>query len=281
MPGIQFLMPELGTGRRPMKGLTPFAHAAKPSAVVDAVRFVTENADMPAYHENPDDSPAVLNFIAREFAASGKPVYLAVQMIEGRDHLDQIDKLVRLFQPDFLNFAIEANLLSPQLRSQIPEIYSQLKATYTFPVFMSFQTTFNWEAKEIIDLAQHSDYLGISTYPYATLGTQLDYTMRAAMGNKPIVITETAWPAEPYNFDFHMRSLPRPGSEESQVGYLQFLRSLAVEFFVWFVPRDYDDLWTNFLEPAGSDRIALLWKNTGLLDGSGAARPSLLTWNAT
>jgi hypothetical protein len=48
-----------------------------------------------------------------------------------------------------------------------------------------------------------------------------------------------------------------------------------MRFVAWFTVRDYDQLWAGAL---AQDPIALIWRDTGLFDESGAAREALTTW---
>ena len=50
-------------------------------------------------------------------------------------------------------------------------------------------------------------------------------------------------------------------------------------FVVWFVPREYDPLWDK-LSSGWADELLKMWKDTGLVDGSGKPRKALGVWDA-
>jgi hypothetical protein len=82
---------------------------------------------------------------------------------------------------------------------------------------------------------------------------------------KPFAVAETAWPAE-----------------TKQRLYVQQLLAeadgLEVAFVNWVFTRDYDDFWETQLQYLPSAPLIRLWKDTGLFDGRGRARPALTPW---
>jgi hypothetical protein len=248
-----------------MQGLVPFPHAATTDAVIEAVDFAVDNSDLLVWHEINGGTAA--EYAAWRYRPTGKPVYLALAMVHGRDHLAWARYMVDLFQPAYLNYAIEANDLAPDLQEQLPAIYAALKAELEIPVFVSLQATMGWDPADLW-LMEHSDYLALSVYEYLS-----DNSFVAPLTGKPTVIAETAYPAEPLTYPMMVYA-----DEHEQARYLKRVLSMPFEFVVWFLPRDYDDMWRDFLEPAGADPWHLVWKDTGLLDGEGNPRKSMKVW---
>lgn len=134
------------------------------------------------------------------------------------------------------------------------------------------------------------DTLGISAYPYAFFSHEdsgdpaklpaswLAQTLEISSG-KPLFISETGWPAQDISIPAY--GLEVDASECKQAAYLRTLLSeaagLGAEGIVWFTHRDYDRLWEDTL---GSDDLSRIWRDTGLLDGSGRARDGLAVWRA-
>ncbi len=88
----------------------------------------------------------------------------------------------------------------------------------------------SWHALEAHDLSK-IDVLGLTLYPFFSAGTVQAVSdghmspLRDRIGNKPILITETGWPADAYG-------LPWAGGENEQVAYLFKLRSILEGFNV-------------------------------------------------
>ncbi len=257
-----------------LRGMNVFPHAATAAAIEEATRFVIAEADLLAYHEN-DENPGAEAYIAAQFAASGKPVYVALNVKAGRNHLQRCRQMIALFNPDYFCYAIEANDLEPALQAQLSGMYAVLKAENPgLPVFLSLQVTKGYDTAEATALMESSDYWALSTYAFLADGTFRMPPMQDPTGAKPVVIAETGWPAEP---------LPHPetgsiimGSPVIQSSYVSIMRSLPIKFFVWFVGRDYDVMWRDTLDQ--TDSWARTWRDMGLIDGDGNPRPALDAW---
>ncbi|MFV2073369.1 MAG: hypothetical protein ACC742_12055, partial [Thermoanaerobaculales bacterium] len=103
------------------------------------------------------------------------------------------------------------------------------------------------------------------------------------MEDKPFAITETGYIAE--TLDLPELGIFQEGRQEWQAAYVQQLMAelgrLDAEFVVWFVPRDHD-LMNETLQQMGVPLgpAFFVWRDTGLLDGDGNARPGLRIWQS-
>ena len=257
-----------------LRGMNVFPHAATAAAIEEATQFVIDEADLLVYHET-DENPGAEAYIAAQFTTSGKPVYVAVGVKAGRNHLQRCRELIALFNPDYFCYAIEANDLELALQAQLPSMYAVLKAENPgLPIFLSLQVTKGYDTAEATALMESSDYWALSTYAFLADGTFRMPPMQDPTGAKPVVIAETGWPAEP---------LPHPetgsiimGSPVIQSSYVSIMRTLPIKFFVWFVGRDYDIMWRDSLDQTNPWHRT--FRDTGLLDGDGNPRPALDAW---
>lgn len=217
-------------------------------------------------------------------------------------YLNHVINAVEFFQPDYLAIGVEVNLLYDLNPSQWDafmelhqEAYTALKAKYPdLPIFatvlgIAFLDGFRDEGNStqhrllLKDVMAYSDYYAISFYPYLTryLTTPLPDSMWGnlfGLSDKPIAITETGYPAQP--FSIANGTIPFDGTPEKQNAYISRLLQEAndrdFEFVINFVVRDYDALY-EWMD--GGD-LELLWRDTGLYDEDGNPRLALDTWRA-
>ena len=205
------------------------------------------------------------------------------------------------FQPSFLSIGIEVNELagnSPRLWPGYVElhkyVYDALKKDQPdLPVFASL-TLHNLLAvrksgnqkrlDDLKDFLAYNDVAGISFYPF--LGDHRDPSrptknfnwIREFTGALPMAITETAYPAQPIAF----ASRTIPATPQDQVDYLQTVFDMAERdgylFVINFAYRDYDMWWEK--DKDQWPEWVKAWKDTGLLDGEGNARPAYDLWKA-
>ncbi len=213
-----------------------------------------------------------------------------------------VRRAIDFFDPAYVVMGIEANLLltnAPQLWEDYVELhqetYTRLKADYPdLPLMVSVVGTAYFEAysPEYDEAAQrqawqeqlydYTDYFAVSWYPYmsALMTNDVPETVYdelfALAGDKPIAIAESGFPAE----DLVLAGLgiTMPSSVEQQASYMADLLAQADEhefvFLVNFVLRDYDALF-QYIEDNDLNRI---WRDTGLYDETGQARPALALW---
>jgi hypothetical protein len=209
--------------------------------------------------------------------------------------------LVRRFDPDYFAYGIEVqNISDPvkwdQFLALAAAVYPALKADDPFmQVFATLQTTVGDDQllkSRALELMPFTDMVAVSAYPYLNMddppatSRPTDIAQdrleqwRDLAPDKPFGVSETAWPAE--NLVMPALGVNTEGRESWQRDYVNWLgmecNRLDAEFFIWFVPRDYDDMWDNYLEPMGASEWTLIWKDTGLLDGDAEPRSALATW---
>ena len=213
---------------------------------------------------------------------------------------NHVVRAIDFFEPEYVAIGIEVNLLVTNTPTAWPgylalhqETYTRLKDRYpNLPIFASVfgpdlldgyrdEPDPAAQAAAFADLMPYSDYYAISLYPYMTryMTTTIPddmFTALFALSDKPIVISETGYPAETLSvFD---GNLVMPSDPQKQAGYIAKLLAAAdrhdVRFIVNFVLRDYDRLY----EQIGGGDLAAVWRDTGLYDGSGKPRPALAVW---
>ncbi len=226
-----------------------------------------------------------------------------------RAYLNHCQTTIEMFHPAYFVYGVEVNLLEEKNPSAFPdyvamtsEIYPRLKEAYPdLPLILSFHVgTYvkspSSQYRAIRELLPYTDYLAVSSYPYAaTRGTDANWPyadpaaipanwfkqLRALAPKKPFAVAETGFLAE--DFVSKQYGIAIPGTEPWQADYVKWLlkeaNHLDARFVVWFVPRDYDSLW-NRLERRGFDDLFKLWRDTGLQDGTGRGRPALQVWDA-
>lgn len=214
--------------------------------------------------------------------------------------------LIERLDPDYVNFGIEVTEAAVNAPDQWPAVapfmravYQRLKAAHP-DLPCGFSAGFSWPETDraalvdaaIGDVIGHTDYLGVSTYPYAAQPggpgqgdpaamhpAWLTQAVDAARG-KPIAICETGYAAEPvvipeFGWDI-------PGSPAWQRAYAEKLLPAAAQhdalFVIWWCVADFDRL-MPYLPEAGRP-IARIWRDTGLYDGALRPRPAMTTWDA-
>ncbi len=218
--------------------------------------------------------------------------------------------LIERYRPDFFAFGIEVNLLRAVVADDnvwnayvalSAAVYADLKASYpALPIFQTLHAeTFHGDpaaqAAAIGQLLPYTDYIAVSSYPYADAARYPDasladpsllpsgyFSALAALApGKPFAISETAWPAEDVTapYPITIRS-----NADCQRRYVEFLLSsvdaLSGKFVNYYFTRDFDALWDNVLVADPNAALIRLWRDTGLSDGAGAPRPALASWRS-
>lgn len=213
-------------------------------------------------------------------------------------------KMVDLFHPDVLCIGVEVNLLLRNAPAKWPayvalhnHVSAELRKVHpTLPITSSFfcvpyfpqwssGDTLAVQQAGLADLEPALDIVSWSLHPFmsALLCDSFpdDYfDLLFANTSKPVAITESSYPAQTWS-TLTPPILTFTGTPAKQDRFLRLMLEAAdrhrARFVVWFAVRDYDQLWAGAL---GSSPEALVWRDTGLYDETGAARAALSTWRA-
>lgn len=268
-------------------GLTPPGHQVL--ATVTPIRFLRDG--LAAYRGEQDDMPLPPPFDSYTF-----------------DHPDVIrafinysESVIETFEPDYMMFGIEVNLLM-KIRPDLwdaymvlhRETYTELKARYPdLPLLVSVtgidlvpgytDANIDDQRRALADIIDYTDILALSVYPYMTAYMTNAIPMQlldqlAALTDKPLAISETGYPAQPFRIDMG-QPLEFNGTPELQRDWIALTLEAAerynMRFVVNFVLRDYDALW----EAVGAQEdLTIAWRDTGLVDEDGNERPALTLW---
>lgn len=227
-------------------------------------------------------------------------------------YLEHCQRLVETLEPDFLCYAFEVNA---ELHTQPParqaafvaflgEVYAGLRARYPeLPLFVEVvlnaddYMTPRWAATEAV--LEHSDLVGISTYPYIADAVAANegrvpadwfQRLRDRFPDKPLAVSETGF----LGADFHSSAgtwIPGRGrvmilgDEASQAAYVRFLlaeaQRLDMAFVSWWAWRDLDRLWQKIGgEGPFENPMWGQWNHTGLQDKDGTVRSGQRVWDA-
>jgi uncharacterized protein (TIGR03067 family) len=211
-------------------------------------------------------------------------------------YLSYCRRAVAFFKPDYLAIGIEVNeirdLGAKPWQAYVTlhkHVYAELKKDHPgLPVFASWtlHNMFKKRGAMLEDwkkLMPHNDLIGVSYYPFFVPDKDrlaaLDWMTQEFDGfKKPYAVVETNDAAE---------RLPLPtakvvieGSPGKQEAYYRALLGLARKrdfaFVVSFVHQDYDALWERI--KGTSPELFVAWKDCGLLDEAGKARPAYRVW---
>ena len=212
-------------------------------------------------------------------------------------------RVIEMFKPEYFFYAGESNWNFEGVNTNefkgflqfSKEIYGKLKAKYpNLPISQEFvlaspeKMVNKWDMTAA--LLEYSDLFGVSSYPYVVdasetkgdaskLSQEWFSQVSKRFSDKPITILETGFNAKGFSYWGNVIQ----GNESSQDYYLRFLLIEAqrhnFEFVVWWVYRDYDELW-KLMEANGVDEAFSQWRSTGVLDGLGNERASYQTWKA-
>lgn len=209
-------------------------------------------------------------------------------------------RMVDLYDPDYLAYAIEPNLFADNRPNDWPAFVGLAAATYArvkaehprLPTFVSIQAEWYHRAPQeqqgfIADLLPYTDLIAVSSYAYidqvSAAGIPDDYfaALRDLAPEKPFAVAETGWPAEDVGEPYPVAIA---ADAVAQDAYLEWLLADAVgaaaEFVTWFLPRDLDGQWEDSLVGTTIAPTARLFRDNGLFAGDGTARPALDRWRA-
>ena len=211
------------------------------------------------------------------------------------------------FDPDYFAYAIEANMLAvydrlngtnkwAQFLNLVQQVYPAIKASHPdLPLFISLQIGFfhadiSGQTAAIEQILPYTDCLAVSAYPYTVFpdpaDLPVDYFSRLTdlAPAKPVVVAETAWPAEDVEDVNNPGTIVAAEDPQRQQQYIRLLLDemdrLNGRFLVLFFTRDYDEFWESELQYYPNAQLIRTWRDTGLYDGAGNLRPALDTWRA-
>ena len=209
-------------------------------------------------------------------------------------------RMIRKFKPDYFAYGIEVNMLAEanprkfeQFRVLAKQVYETLKAENpNLPIFLTFQIDLYHKHRAgqrpvITKLLPYSDFIAVSTYPYMegyspqTLPKDWFADVAALDPKKPFAIAETGFIAEE-SYHNWQNGKTVEGSEDAQAAYVRHLLRCAnrqqARFVVWFFPQDVDEFWKGQTNPLAKWFVKI-WRDSGLVDGSGHEREGLKEWD--
>ena len=335
------------TSRSFAMGFTPFPHDGALQGVLDAFEMIDEEGDLAVYHWDngvpwnemlngqPHPDLGTLQYL-RSLCPAGNEVYLAVTPISiTRDGLapfygDQpltppwdgyafddpdvvtsfanyCEAMIAIFQPKWLAFGIEANLLhsfAPAKWNAYVSLATQTSAALranhpSLPVFVSLQADDFWDRvndppdpttglthrQACAQFVALGDLVGVSCYPvWSTWSGKVwqlpaDYLDRIARldPGKPLAIAETGWPAERLDAPYPITQRIHAQDQRDWVDLmLSTLERRNAVFVNWYLTWDFDDLWNSGTLPHTA--LNRYFRDMGLKDGRGGFRPGLATW---
>jgi hypothetical protein len=210
-----------------------------------------------------------------------------------------VDQGIQFFNPRYVALNIEGNLLFAKNAGAFDEfvefnkeVYTALKAKYPYITFLSIAQVEHLngvasdakgkeeELAAMKKLAQYSDAIGLSVYPYTAGQETIDVTyFDAALSlGKPLAVTESGFNSQKVKIGF--TSLV--GSREGQVAFEKVLLETANKnnflFVVNWAATDYSKLIATL--PGAVRNAAKIWEFTGMYDSEGKEKPALTVWKA-
>ncbi|MCW5556931.1 MAG: hypothetical protein KIT22_03690 [Verrucomicrobiae bacterium] len=210
-------------------------------------------------------------------------------------YLNYCRRSLEFFQPDYLAIGIEVNEIfsagKDQWRAYAElhrHVYRELKKEHPcLPIFASY-TLHNLikergeMLKGCLELMPFNDFVAVSFYPFFISETP-DAAFRWLTDHfdstgKPYAMVETNDTAE--RTEMPKMKVTLPGTPEKQAAYVRTLLALAeqrrFQFVVLFIHQDYDPLWDAI--QATAPELFMAWRDCGLIDERGQARPSYAVW---
>jgi len=211
-------------------------------------------------------------------------------------YFNYCQRAIEFFQPDYLCIGIEVNEihnLAPKVWATYVALhkrtYAELKKAHpNLPIFASWTLHNMFKQRgqmleQFKKLMPYNDVVAVSYYPFFVADkdrlSALDWMCEQFDAfQKPYAVVETNDAAE---------LLPMPqakvviqGTPEKQVAYYRRLLALAQQrdfvFVISFVHQDYDALWEKI--KATAPELFMAWRDCGLLDENGNARPAYKVW---
>jgi uncharacterized protein (TIGR03067 family) len=213
-----------------------------------------------------------------------------------KTYLAYCRRAIVYFKPDYLAIGIETNEihdLGPRTwRAYVAlhqHVYAELKKDHPGLPICASCTLHNLFKKRGAMLAEwkklmpHNDLVAVSYYPFFVPDKDrlaaLDWMIEQfdAFG-KPFAMVETNDAAE--RLPLPMAKVVIEGTPEKQEAYYRKLLGLAQQrgfvFVISFIHQDYDALWEKIKQH--SPELFIAWRDCGLLDERGKARPAYHVW---
>ena len=215
-------------------------------------------------------------------------------------YLNYCRRAIDFFRPDYLCIGIEVNEIyrdgGPQKWNAYvtlhQQTYQELKKEHPeLPIFASctLHQAFQQRGGMLAafqELMPYNDLVAISYYPFFVPEKDrlaaLDWlTAQFDSFQKPYAMVETNDLAERLPFP-KSKHIVLDGTPAKQRAYYEKLLALAQEkrfvFVISFIHQDYDALWERIKDSA--PELFIAWRDCGLLDERGRARPAYDVWKA-
>jgi hypothetical protein len=216
-------------------------------------------------------------------------------------YLNYCRRMVEFFEPDYLAIGIEANELFHDAGPEVwqayvalhKHVYAELKKAHPkLPIFASFSlhnflNVKGRERQRRVDafrgLMPFNDLVAVSYYPFIQGTTDFEGAFRWLTDSfgrykKPYAFVETGEAAD--RLELEKYKVVIQGTPKKQNAYLEglvkFAQAQDVKFVIWFLHRDYDALWEKI--KGSSPEAFKAWRDCGLLDEDGKARPAHSAW---
>jgi hypothetical protein len=206
-------------------------------------------------------------------------------------------RAIEFFRPDYLCIGIEVNEIyrdggSKQWQGYAAlheHVYRELKREHPdLPIFASFTLHSTFQKRGgMLDtfkkLMPYNDLVAVSYYPFFVPQKDrlaaLDWLLEQFDEfGKPYAVVETNDTAERLPLD--QLKVVLEGNPDTQADYYRKLLALAQKrgfaFVISFVHQDYDALWEKI--KGSSPELFKAWRDCGLLDENGKARPAYQVW---
>jgi len=216
-------------------------------------------------------------------------------------YLSYCRRMVEFFRPDYLAIGIEVNeiyLAGPNLWRAYAALHrhvcQDLKRDHPdLPIFASFTlhgmlNETGRKREEMLtafqEIMPYNDLVAVSFYPFIRGGTaDIDGCLRWLtehfdVSKKPYAFVEVGEPAERLRLPSSGQSID--GTPQKRAAFYATLLAFAQEhntrFVISFLHRDYDALWEKI--ERSSPEAFMVWRDCGLLDQDGKARPAYTVW---
>jgi hypothetical protein len=213
-----------------------------------------------------------------------------------RAYLAYCRRAIEFFNPDYLAIGIEVNEihnLGPKAWDAYvtlhKHVYAELKKEHlNLPIFASWTLHKMFKERgQMLEafkkLMPYNDFVAVSYYPFIMADKDrlaaLDWMFEQFdVFKKPFAVVETNDAAE--RLLLPQAKVVIEGTPEKQAAYYRRLLALAQRhdfvFVISFIHQDYDALWEKI--KATAPELFMAWRDCGLLDENGKARPARQVW---